>query len=336
MPKEFSIPHSDPVAVVESNLHSMFINTFSKEEVRKYFGYSHISPFYSEGGFPGWYLWFDEQPGAYGIFITEAVHTASHSKENNSASIVATRLRVEYYPSPEERTFEHFSYIERTLRVSNLFDETGTPTLEGRQEFDEGVFLVGYLEFMIHPDIGVLHSVLASPNKWIDIRSEGLKLPDQDGNSFQAVDPGEIDREVPCWGLSRFLFDKLTVGYLFWQKCSPSRVNLYEKDMPEFVIKSENQVELKYEFGLRWYTAQAIFNKEDPTSISRKISHNDMDWRNALCTFVNQNNHEVRLLSTFKTPTYEFSAMGFSNWWAIRQLDLQSNSCELCSCYTTH
>jgi hypothetical protein len=170
----------------------------------------------------------------------------------------------------------------------------------------------------------------------MDIRSEGLKLSDEKGNLFQAVNPGEKDRSVPGWHLSSFIFDKLNVGYLYWQKCSPNSINLYEQDMPEFVIKQNNQVDIKYELGLKWYIAQIIYTGGDPISAEREAYISDMSWRGALYADPCENNCQERLLNTFDKFTTDLSAMGFSNWWTVKDVDLHPKHGELCSCYAAH
>ncbi|MBS3809925.1 MAG: hypothetical protein KGY38_07225, partial [Desulfobacterales bacterium] len=106
MAPEYPMAHIDPVAVFESSFHSMFLEIFNNESVSEYFGFWRISPFHSADGMPGWYLWFQEKPGVYGLFVEDAVCLYGDEKSDNPPSFVAGRIRIMYYPDVEEEVFE--------------------------------------------------------------------------------------------------------------------------------------------------------------------------------------------------------------------------------------
>lgn len=136
---------------------------------------------------------------------------------------------IRYYPTPDEPFFENFSAEEQALRLSEVF-ENGASTfpVEGYEDrLSEFHFNVGTMMLAA----GVFHSVvrlsLMSQERFVSVVEDGLKVHNE-----QLIEPGGVDRNVPGWQLSWFLFskilkiyvEKLGVPYLVVERGEPGRI----------------------------------------------------------------------------------------------------------------
>lgn len=328
--------HIDPVSIVESSFHSMFLEIFNNESVRDYLGFWRISPFHSADGMPGWYLWFREKPGVYGLFIENGVCLSEAGKSDNPPSSVAGRIRIMYYPDAEEEVFEAFSWFEKIALMGPFFDATGTPTAEGRQQMDESFFTVGHMDTLMTVDGSLLEFVCTAPQTWVDFRSEGLVLNDPEGKPFRAVHPGGRDREVPGWLLSRFLFDKLVSGFCYCRKTAPEQADMYEFDMPEFSVDARARVRESFVLALSGYQLQVVFSPASgSTGDSREIDP-EMNWCRQLAGGMLHSRIPGRWLQAWSGNGREFSNPEGLDWWGIKDLHFHDHGGCLCTCYEHH
>lgn len=225
----------------------MFYFLFHNAEAKEYCGFSQISFFCSEEGLPGWYLWLKEKRGAYRLDLING--DIARKKNDSSAESSTPELAVQgqfvirYYPSEEEENFEAYSYFEKLIRFSPLFDTTGTPTFEGRNEIPESHFVVGHINVRTTLSKDFLEMECFAPEQWKDFRVDGLYLKTPDQKDYEAVVPGGQDRNVPGWALSSFLFDKILMGFCFSFNVSPLAVLLSSENGFEFYIDKENRAE---------------------------------------------------------------------------------------------
>lgn len=336
MAAAYPMPLIDPVAVIESSFHSMFLEIFNNESVSDYFGFWRISPFHSADGMPGWYLWFQEKPGVYGLFVEDAVCLSGDKKSDKPPSTVAGRIRIMYYPDAEEEVFETFSWFEKIALMGSFFDSTGTPTAEGRQQLDVSFFTVGHMDSLMTVDGSLLEFVCTAPQTWVDLRPEGLVLKDPEGRPFQALQPGERDRDVPGWRLSRFLFDKIVSGFCFCRKCAPTQADVYEFDMPEFSVDAKARVWESFALALSGYQLQVVFSPASGlTGDSREI-YQEMNWCRQLPGGTLNSQMPGRWLHAWSGKGREFSNPEGLDWWKIKDLHFHDHGGRLCTCYEDH
>jgi len=326
------LPHIDPVGVAESWLHSIFVGLFNDEGAKRHFGFSRISPFYSDEGIPGWNLWFDGVSGAYAITIFDAVLLEEPSCNETAAPLVGARIQIAYYPDPEEAVFESFSWFEKIARVGPLFDDTGTPSAEGREQLTENLFAVGHMDLLLTPAGRLLELSFTAPELWMDRRREGLVLADPNGGPFQAVAPDGKDRAVPGWQLASFLLDKIASGFLYCQRLAPARVRARAFSMPEFVISDEHRFEEKFDAGLKGYTLCLV--PESPNGAAAEEKRALFQWRDGLQSVIQL--PEGHQIATWFHMGPEFSSWGLSDWWQAKNLHFHEHEDALCACYIDH
>lgn len=205
-----SHPHLDPARVIEEVFYTFLHRLFHDEGARSHFGFAHINPFSCPDGLPGWNLWFDDCAGAYQMALAKAEYGRSRSEE--PSEWIAGRWVVKYFPPANEAALDEFSTIETLARLGPLFDATGTTTPAGREQLDEDLFIVGYVDVRIGRDRNYMEMTGVSQNRWREIRPEGLYLDTEEKPPVEVVAPGDIDRNVPGWALTFFFYDKLLCG----------------------------------------------------------------------------------------------------------------------------
>ena len=236
----------DPVWVLEKAFHDMFRSVFHNQGVRLHFGFSKISFFHNKEGLPAWYLWFSEKKGVYKIALTNASSISpgddDHSTSSASRPFIQGTLVIHYYPSEEEDTFDSYSCFEKLIRLSPLFDHTGTPLFQKEPEIPVSHFVVGHIDVRTTPSQGFLELECFAPERWIDFRVDGLYLKAPDQENYAMLAPGEKDRDVPGWAPSWFLFNKITSGFCYHHRASPSEVLLFREKGFRFYIDKDNRM----------------------------------------------------------------------------------------------
>lgn len=236
----------DPVWVLEKAFHDMFRSVFQHQGVRLHFGFSQVSFFHNKEGLPAWYFWFGEKKGAYKIALTNASlispRNDDHSTSSASHPSIQGSLAIHYYPSEEEDIFDSYSCFEKLIRLSPLFDHTGTPFFQREPEIPVSHFVVGRIDVRTTPCQHFLELECVAPERWLDFRVDGLCLKAPDQKDHQVLAPGEKDRDVPGWALSWFLFNKITSGFCYHYRASPSEVLLFREEGFRFYIDQDNRM----------------------------------------------------------------------------------------------
>ncbi len=233
----------DSVGAVEGIFSNLFFSLFPQEDARMHFGYSKISPVIGRRGLPGWYLWFQ---GKQGSFKLELLGNLPDPEDPRNAfteePIIGSQMVIRYYPSEEESILDSYSCYEQMVRLSSLFDHTGTPTVEGTDHIRDSFFTVGFLNVRTDLSRSFLELECVAPERWIDYRSEGVYLKNGQESEFEAVPPGGLDRDVPGWVLSHQLFDKIMLGLGYVYRASPISVFLSKERAFTFTIDGNNRV----------------------------------------------------------------------------------------------
>ena len=234
----------DPVRIGEEIFYDLFHRIFNDEGARRHFEFSQINFFNSTEGLPGWNLWFRQNTRAYQLALVQAreitdddgpVHTGFPHEQ-----AVEGRFAIRYFPGVDDPALDNYSCAETLLRIGPLFDDTGTPSLAGQDRMDESFFVVGHLDFRTTTERNFLELECIAPNRWKDVRVDGLYLKTPEDGEYEAVEPGGIDRNVPGWELAFFLFDKLISTYCYIVKTAPYAAIFGEKKWIRFDIDGNN------------------------------------------------------------------------------------------------
>lgn len=229
----------DPFRVGEEIFYNIFHHIFNDEGARKHFEFSQINFFNSTEGLPGWNLWFQENTMAYQLVLVDARQVFDHNRFFQGPSIEG-RFAVRYFPGSDDLALDNYSCTETLLRLGSLFDNTGTPTLTGQESMDDSCFVVGYLDFRTDAKRNFFELECIAPNRWKDVRINGLYLNTPENEEYEMVAPGGIDRNVPGWDCAFYLFNKLILGCCHANKTMPLAVISAEKKWTRFDIDKDN------------------------------------------------------------------------------------------------
>ena len=276
-PQFDSLVHLDPVTEIYSVLDSVFRVVIPSESARKLFAIKGISEKCS--GDLGWYLWFEDKPGAY---LLELVEAESRKTENgcDAPCLLSGYFQVKYYPDiSDDELFETFSFSEQAARMSRLFDKSGTPAFEAESEMNESLFVTGRLDVSRSPIGDFVELVLSAPDRWVTSHSRGLRIKDQRGADTEVLRAGETDRDVPAWELSWWLFDKLISAFCYAKRTEPSAVSVFEGTGKAFEIDGSHIVAKESKKKtIREITSAVVFSlreqrdEQEPFDLDRYIA----------------------------------------------------------------
>ncbi|HDP26031.1 MAG TPA: hypothetical protein ENN34_11385 [Deltaproteobacteria bacterium] len=266
----------DPITSAETLLNEIFQRVFQNDGVRTYLGFSQISQISSDEGLPGWYLWFPEMNGAFSIESTgESVPSPGRDFGNgaNRGAVREVNLVIRYFPHPDENIFETFSCYEQLFRMGPEFDETGTPTFEGGRGMHESLYVVGHMTISFNYRTNEIDFSCRAPERWKDYRTDGLTLIDSTGAEIQALSPGECDRDVEGWNLSRHVFDTLVSAYGFLIHRPPSLVGASSRASVHYLIDRNGSVEEVQDTQLEEFSLLVIFSEiTDPSDAEKRLT----------------------------------------------------------------
>ncbi len=183
-----------------------------------------------QNGAPGWYLWFEDCPGAYLLELADAgTRSETAGKPAVTREAVQGSFRIKYYPDlSDPSSLSLFSASEQLFRRSDCFDETGTPDFERGGEIPDSFFQMATIEAALSADGRGFVLRLDAPERWVTWAVEGVSATDEQGNLHHLRAPGEKDRDIPAWKWSWFLMDRLVQTLCLAHFSEPWHVALYE------------------------------------------------------------------------------------------------------------
>lgn len=153
-------------------------------------------------GWPAWYFWFAGMPGAHEL----ALIPPADLDDGELAPQVAFAIR--YFPHPEEEAFDGFASVERTVRLSNRFDATGTPAIELFDTIEPSLFHVATLK--VSSVRGGLDQELVAQDCW---------------RETETGDAGtRIRRTVRGFALGAPVLDLLVAAHVYYGRTPPDAV----------------------------------------------------------------------------------------------------------------
>lgn len=203
------IQNIDPYLAVYAAFDSVFRMVFPMPEARRMLGFKAISERREEPC--GWFLWFDECPGVYSMELALAEHMDDGDARGSVGIFV-----LKYYPGLDDPCLASCLHDELVLRRSDVFDHTGTPTLDGMRCIGEDQFVIGFLDVMAwHGGGGYEFRLRSTEASNYDPLSEDV--PERDGRS-------------PVWRLSWQLVDKLITAFCNHYRLPPADVAVQRQD----------------------------------------------------------------------------------------------------------
>lgn len=226
-PTERLVFHQDPV----EDLLKIFDAAFRivvPGPGRQVIGLKSISE--KQDGAPGWYLWFEDRPGAYLLELADAgLRAAGGERPAQHRQAVQGLYRIKYYPDREDPlSLSLFSITEQTFRASDCFDGTGTPDFERGGEIPDPFFQIGMIEAGLSADSRGFVLRLGAPERWVTWSVEGMKATDERGEIHSLRAAGEKDRNIPAWAWAHFLMDRLVSTLCLAYAALPRQVALYD------------------------------------------------------------------------------------------------------------
>jgi len=321
----------DPVGVIEEIFYRMFYFLFHNAEAKEYCGFSQISSFCSEEGLPGWYLWLKEKRGAYRLDLINGDMAPQKNQSSAESSMpelaVQGQFAIRYYPSEEEECFDTYSYFEKLIRFSPLFDMTGTPTFEGRKEIPESHFVVGHINVRTTLSKNFLELECLAPEQWKDFRANGLYLKTPEQNDYEAIVPGGQDRNVPGWALSSFLFDKILMGFCFSFNVSPLAVLLSSENGFDFYIDKKNRAEKIGNPNSKQFRLTCSLNLKEDNNIFREDKDLKFYINN---TYRHIGLNKSNIIGLWQQPENIDHPWINPGWWKVKEMKFREDDSNVC------
>jgi len=311
---------ADPISWMEIKLNEMFQRVFQNDEARTYLGFSQISQAPPDKGLPGWYLWFSDMKGAWhvGIICEDPVSSGKVHKDSLQPETVSTvGLVLRYFPDIEEKIFETFSCFEQIFRMGPNFDATGTTTFEGARAMHESFYVVGHMIITFNNRNGDIDFFCHAPERWRDYRTQGLVLADSQGAKIQLLAPGERDRDVGGWYLTRQIFDKIVSAYSFLIRRPPAVVGASAGSSMEYHIDKSNNIKEIVNEQMKEFLLLVSFRQN--------INLNDAE---SMLTSEAKN-----LIGLWSDPGSIPAEWYNPLWWSISDHHFHDGNFFLCSCY---
>ena len=147
-------------------------------------------------------------------------------------------FKVKCYPYQECSVFKSFSFLERELVKSNLFDDTNTPAFEHQGDISDDLFTVGTIEITMDP---AGRTAIFSFASMAHIRT---RFTQQTHQTFPMISLNrtfgrqEIDRNVPGLQIGSRLFDCLLCLYANAHKQAPVEIRCWRSPGYEFILRN--------------------------------------------------------------------------------------------------
>lgn len=164
-----------------------------------------------------WYLWTSTRLGVFELALLPASLEAYPD---------GALLALRYFPDPREAVFARFAPIEQQVRLSPIFDQTGTPGLDSAELLDPSLFHVGTL--IIVPE-GENHIALqlSVQDRWIE--------------QLRGDDGWRTRRDVPGLRLALAVLDPLVCGLSYLGRRPPALVRAWRRPGLSWRITNQGQ-----------------------------------------------------------------------------------------------
>ena len=217
----------DPLAELQGVVANLFMILMPSTPARKKMRLTGISqPILPQATV--WYLWREDFPGVFALELGEAdLHEARIGTRPGPRG----RFWVKYYPAMENDSFfDGLSLQEQAIRMSPLFDETGTPNLDSWEEIPEAAFVVGYIELEFQEDLGWVRVEGMARDVWKIRAQTPVDVPNGD-KTIRLLEAGELDRNMSGWELLWAMLDSMVTTLGLFYATPPTGCFLWHRDI---------------------------------------------------------------------------------------------------------
>ena len=184
--------------------------------MRNLLGLSAVSQVWGER--PSWYVWVADAPGVYRATVEDV-----RTDEVGGSRFRTALLSIKCYPYQNFPEFPSFSYEERCLIGSALFDDTNTPRFEHRKEIPDTLFNVASVEYATDEDDNMAVFTFESLDTMRTTFSEPTTLHCTGLDASKRFEKNETDRNVPAAQIGYPFFERLLGLYAFHSRRKPYR-----------------------------------------------------------------------------------------------------------------
>lgn len=261
---------------------------------------------------PAWYIWLADGAGAYGLELV-------HAEEDGG--LVRGVFGLKFYPSPHTTFWWTFSPQERSLASGEMFDQSGAPAFEAKDQIPPNMFNVGVMELATNLEQDWCCFSLSALSECRLVR------PGNGGAQADHV----LERRAPGWRLSHALFDKLLCLHAFASKHTPLQAALSTEPGFEVVAAAGAPEQTRPCPPTRNYSLSVLFG---PAPQLFPISLENW-W-----ALGPQAEPGVEIMSqSFTCRHYhpwdgavEGQPVLNQQWWSLAQADYKSNLASACGC----
>lgn len=185
-----------------------------------------------QGEAPGWYLWRDDEPGAFLLELAAEEYRAGRPHGVFS---------LKYYPALEnDPTFDSLSVYEQSMRLGDFFDDSGAPFFDKELLIPAEFFVVAAMKLEFDKRTGLLSLECSAQDFWPVRLLSDLSATGPDGETVTLVKAGGLGRNFPGWEKAWKIYDTLITAIGLYFKKAPLSVALtgrpgalYEQDGEE-------------------------------------------------------------------------------------------------------
>jgi len=211
----------------------MLIVSSWSDQFRADIGFKGVSQLWNTT--PAWYFWLTDSAGVYKLELTEADKTSNGPKGGYTAFFT-----LKCYPFIERPEFASFSFVERNLVKSHLFDDTNTPLFEHHDDIPSDLFAVATIEMSMDSDGNTCNFSYESMDylrsRYACQNNQVVPLLSLE----RIFEKQEVDRNVPGFSIGYRLFDCLLCLYAHAHKHPPQSVSCAETPGYEVILDGDN------------------------------------------------------------------------------------------------
>lgn len=301
----------------------MLIFSSWSERFRSDIGFNGVSQIWGER--PAWYFWLADSPGVYQL---EMMNTELDidTREDRYTAV----FKVKCYPYQERFAFQSFSFLERELVKSKLFDDTNTPAFENQGDIPDDLFTVATIELTMDPEG---HAAIFSFESMEYLRTRFAQKTHQTFPMIQ-VDQTfgrqEVDRDVPGLQIGSRLFDCLMCLYANTHKQPPLEIRCWRSPGYEFIIK-DGDVHVQEISDLKGFKLSMFYSVTGSDSYpgmndfignSEEGSEDIIYDRRFSCGNFHENKYEEKLPMALNRK-----------WWSLAHMHYESELSSSCGCH---
>ncbi len=206
----------DIESALRTKIDGMLVTASWADELKALIGIEGVSQIWSVT--PGWYFWLSGGPGPFELSLASVQEDV-----NPESPAISGCFTIKCFPRLDSEAFHTYSSEEQALISSELFDDTNTPTFDGRDRAPSDYFTVGAVTISFSPaDERFARFSLEAPDSFRRRLQLATDLDNRD--TAAPVDCSRLLRNVPAAKIARRLFDCLVALHAFTAAVKPAKV----------------------------------------------------------------------------------------------------------------